>query len=157
VPFEQQQRGMQQISRSNFSVPNRGVTSPGGGASPATHGWGHFGEPIHTSGASGAAPQSGASNGSGRFDNTRAGAPASNNFSPGARSLNGGGGAVRISPPMVQQRAPSYQAPTRSAPNYQAPRSAPSYQSPRSAPSSSGGRNNSSSGRSGSSSHEGHR
>src|SRR5580704_5679802 len=41
VPFEQQQRGMQQISRSNFSVPNRGgVTSPGGGASPATHGWG---------------------------------------------------------------------------------------------------------------------
>jgi hypothetical protein len=161
VPFEQQQRGMQQISRSNFSVPNRGGASAP--AAAATHGWGHFGEPIHASGPSAASPQGGASNGSGRFDNTRAGAPASNNFSPGARSLNGSGGAngsgsaVRISPPMVQQRAPSYQAPARSAPNYQTPRSSPSYQSPpRSAPSSNGSRNNSS-GRSGSSGHDGHR
>jgi hypothetical protein len=154
VPFEQQQRGMQQISRSNFSVPNRGGASAP--AAAATHGWGHFGEPIHASGPSGASPQSGAPNGAGRFDNARAGAPASNNFAPGARSLNSSGGPVRISPPMVQQRAPSYQAPTRSAPNYQAPRSAPSYQSPRSAPSSSGSRSNSS-GRSSSSGHEGHR
>jgi uncharacterized protein DUF6600 len=144
VPFEQQQRGMQQMSRSSFSAPNRGNASA---PAAATHGWGHFGEPIHGSGASGASPQSGASNGSSRFDNTRAGAPAGNNFSPAARSLNSGGEAVRISPPMVQQRAPSYQA---------TPRSAPSSQGPRSAPSSSGGRSTSSS-RSGSSGHESHR
>jgi hypothetical protein len=153
VPFEQQQRGMQQMSRSNFSTPARSSAAPAGAAA-ATHGWGRFGEPIHGSGASGASPQSGASNGYGRFDNTRTGA-AANNFSQGARSLNGSG-AVRISPPMVQQRAPSYQAPTRSAPNYQAPRSAPSSQAPRSAPSSSGGRSSGSS-RSSSSAHESHR
>jgi len=164
VPFEQQQRGMQQMSRSSFNAPNRGGAAPGRNASTpaAEHGWGHFGEPIHGSGASGAAPQSGpsrqsgASNGSSRFDNTRGGAPASNNFSPAARSLNSGGEAVRISPPMVQQRAPSYQAAPRSTPGYQSPRSAPNYQAPRSAPSNGGGQNRGSSGRS-SGGHESHR
>ena len=148
VPFEQQQRSMQQISRTNFNVPNRGSFGGGGAASPsggtagpaAAHGWGRFGEPIHSSGPSGAAPQSGSSGGWGRIDNSRPGAP-SNNFSPGQRSFAAGGGgeAVHISPPMVQQRAPSapsYQAPRyQAAPSYQAPRSAPSYQAPRSAPS----------------------
>jgi hypothetical protein len=162
VPFEQQQRGMQQISRSNFNVPNRGgfggnVTSPGGNTSSpgaVSHGWGRFGEPIHNSGPSGASPgvvsprsgvspQGAATGGAGwgRLDNTGPSAPANNNnFSQGgARSFAGGGGgeAVHISPPMVQQRAPSYQAP-----NYQAPPrnySPPSYQAPRSAPSFNGG------------------
>jgi hypothetical protein len=127
------------------------------GSAPATHGWGRFGEPIHGSGSNGSgsngavAPQQGQnlgrsvqgstggapSNGWGRFENTRPGAsanpsaPANNNFSQGRRSFadgGGGGGAVRISPPMVRERAPSFQAPS-----YQAPRnySAPSYQAPR--------------------------
>jgi hypothetical protein len=154
VPFDQQQRGMQQISRSNFNVPNRGgfggnMTSPGGNTSSpgaVSHGWGRFGEPINNSGPSGpsgATPQGAATRGGGwgRFDNSRPSAPANNsNFSQGgARSFAGGGGgeAVHLSPPMVQQRAPNYQAP-----GYQAtPRnySAPSYQAPRSAPSFNGG------------------
>jgi hypothetical protein len=146
VPFEQQQRGMQQLSRSNFNVPNRGGVAPGGGApgggnmsSPATHGWGRFGEPIHSSNpGGGVSPQGpgagrsvqggqGASNGwgQGRFDNPRPSAPA-NNYPQGSRSFAGGGGeAVHISPPMVRERAPSYQAPRGAAPSYQAPRSSP--------------------------------
>jgi len=167
VPFEQQQRGMQQISRSNFNVPNRGgfggnMTSPGGGntSSPGavSHGWGRFGEPIHNAAPNGAAPQGAANGGSwGRSDNSRPGAPPNNNnFSQGgARSFagSGGGEAVHISPPMVQQRGPRYQAPNYQAPGYQAtprnysspsnqaPRnySAPSYEAPRSAPSFNGG------------------
>jgi hypothetical protein len=154
VPFEQQQRGMQQMSRANFNTPARSNAAPAAGAG-ATHGWGRFGEPIHGSGASGVSAQGAASGGVGRFDNNRPGAPAGNNFSQGSRSVNGNGEAVRISPPMVQQRAPSYQAaPQRSAPNYQAPRSAPSSQPARSAPSSSGRANSS---RSSSSSRESHR
>ena len=150
VPFEQQQRGMQQMSRSNFSVPNRGGAFPGGNtAAPsagAAHAWGRFGEPIHGSSSTVASPQSGASNTGGRFDNTRGGSQPVNNFSPAVRSLNGNSEAVRIRPPMVQQRAPSYQAPSYQAPrgaspNYQAPRGAPSSQPARNAPSgSSGGR-----------------
>ncbi len=156
VPFEQQQRGMQQISRSNFSVPNRGgfgagVPSGNGNLSaPATHGWGRFGEPIHQAPQAGQAPQGGASqgavpgqaprNGWGRFDNTRPD-NAAPNFT-GQRSFAGNGGnnePVRISPPMVRERAPNYE----SAPNWQSPRnypaqgnpaprgySAPSYQPP---------------------------
>lgn len=159
VPFEQQQRGMQQLSRSSFNVPNQGgfgnnggrqavtnsggwqrnggnMITPGGNSSPATHGWGRFGEPIHGSGgATPAQPSAGraaggppanSSGGWGRFENTR---PGNTNFaSPG-----GGGSPVRISPPMVRERAPSYQAPAYQAPAYQAPRnySAPAYQAPR--------------------------
>jgi hypothetical protein len=153
VPFEQQQRGMQQMSRTNFNVPNRGMTSPAAGGSqsapaPATHGWGRFGEPIHGSNSNGSnspSPQGrAASNGWGRVENSRpATAPVTgtpgNNFSQGQRSFAGGGEPVHINPPMVQQRtapnyrAPSYQAPSYQAPSYQAPRtySAPSYQAPR--------------------------
>jgi hypothetical protein len=136
VPFEQQQRGMQQISRTNFSVPNRsGISAPvgnpsgGGFSSPATHGWGRFGEPIHSSQSGTASPgvspqgqavQRGpaASGGWGRVENSRPSAPPNNNFAPGQRSFAGNSGeAVHISPPMVQQRsAPNYQAP-----NYQRP------------------------------------
>ena len=174
VPFEQQQRGMQQLSRGNFSVPNRGMTSPSGsGPAPATeHGWGRFGQPIHGSsggwnggsntgsnaGSSGngrapqtqmfnrsmgASPSGAGSNGWGRVENARPNTPA-NNFTPGQRSFVGGSGdAVRISPPMVRERAPSYQAPRNASPSFQAPRSAsPAFQAPRSAPSggSGGGR-----------------
>jgi hypothetical protein len=171
VPFEQQQRGMQQISRSNFSVPNRGgVTSPGGAGSPrgagsapaVEHGWGRFGEPIHSSSANGSATQQSrftgagqagsgtagpASNGWGRVENSRPSAP-SNNFSQGQRSFAGRSGeAVRINPPMVRERAPSYQA----------PRGAPSYQAPRSAPSGGGGRSSGGGRSGGGSSHGGRR
>ena len=159
VPFEQQQRGMQQMSRTNFNTPARSNAAPaaGAGAAAATHGWGRFGEPIHGSGASGVSAQGAASGGGGRFDNSRPGTPAGNNFSQGSRSVSGNGEAVRISPSMVQQRAPSYQAPQRSAPNYQAPRSAPGSQPARSAPSSSGNSRSSSSSRSSSNSRESHR
>jgi hypothetical protein len=158
VPFEQQQRGMQQLSRSSFNVPNSNtgnssggwprsggnLTSPGNNASSqATHGWGRFGEPIHGSSSNGVAPQNQAgarsvesgpaSKGWGRFENSRPGAPA-NNFWQGQRSFAGGGSgqAVHISPPMVRERAPSYQAPRNVSPSYQAPRNvSPSYQAPR--------------------------
>ena len=150
VPFEQQQRGMQQMSRSNFSVPSRSGAAPtgnaGGSGAGEAHGWGRFGEPIHGSSSNGPAAQGGTSNGLGRFDNSRAGAPAPNNFAPGARSLNGSGQAVRISPPMVQQRAPGG-----AAPSYQAPRSAPNSQPARSAPSGGSGSRSAPASRSGSS------
>jgi hypothetical protein len=161
VPFEQQQRGMQQISRTNFSVPNRsGISAPvgnpsgGGFSSPATHGWGRFGEPIHSSQSGTASPgvspqgqavQRGpaASGGWGRVENSRPSAPPNNNFAPGQRSFAGNSGeAVHISPPMVQQRsAPNYQAPNYQRPSYQAPNQAPrNYSAPAySAPRNSGG------------------
>jgi hypothetical protein len=95
--FDQQQRGMQQMSRGNFSAPlgtgrnevnSRGFNEAGrsGAGESAAHGWNRFGEPIHGTSGAGA---SGAYRG----------------YSPSASSREGyGGGAVRISPPIVQQR-----------------------------------------------------
>ena len=169
VPFEQQQRSMQQLSRANFNVPNRGslggssspaasnpaISNPGGwprsgnvrsqggsSATPATHGWGSFGEPIH--GSAGApraqapaagsmnSPRGNSSSGWGSFENTR---PGGNNFQ-GSTGRNSQ--PVHINPPMVRERggnyqAPAYQAPRNYSPTYQAPRSyqPPAFQAPR--------------------------
>jgi hypothetical protein len=159
VPFEQQQRGMQQISRGNFN--GAGNSGAGGNQSPRSsggfnngnsgnqsgspsHGWNRFGEPIH----GGSVPQNqggrpvdngGRSNGGGwqRFENTRPDNGGQRNFAPGQ---GGSGGAVRISPPIVgdrsqgYQQSPRYESPRNSNPSYQAPPQrnySPSYQAPR--------------------------
>ncbi len=89
--FEQQQRGMQQMSRGSFSQPAAGNSAAG------AHGWNRFGEPIHGTTAAGG------------------GAAAQFNRSYAPSAANREGGAVRISPSIVQQR---------SAPgNYSQPRS----------------------------------
>src|SRR5579864_6295587 len=148
---------MQQISRSNFGAGNvggvggngnfRGNPSPGGigsnspgsngpaSGSPASssHGWARFGEPIHGSNSGGGSASSPAPSrsfeGSQRFENA---APRYNGFAPSQNFGNGGGQSVRISPPIVQQRAPSYEAPRNyQAPAYQSPRS---YEAPRNNP-----------------------
>ena len=139
VSFDQQQRSMQQLSRSPvFSAPGAGnsrassgggwrsvgdrpqVNSSGGsgaGAQPP-HGWGRFGEPLHGTTNSGVPPAAGggssearSSNGGGwRNFQSRPSEPPMTNF--GAR----GSEPVHISPPIVQQR-PSY-----SSPNYEGSR-----------------------------------
>jgi hypothetical protein len=100
--FDQQQRGMQQMSRSNFSSPARGSigngsgseAAHGSGAAGAAHGWSRFGEPIHgtAGGSSAAAPYSRSSSSSGggyqRDDYSRS-----------------SGSAVRISPSIVAPRS----------------------------------------------------
>jgi len=174
VPFEQQQRTMQQASRSNFTngAGNSGFgstnngwqrsggsitpgNSGGNGSSGQAHGWARFGEPIHGTGGASQSQATGGSVGGGsstpsnrgwqQYENSRPNSFGSQaprtNFSQGAPS-GGNGQPVRISPPIVQQRTPQYQAPsyqtprTYSAPSYQAPRgNTPSYQAPRSSPS----------------------
>ena len=144
VSFDQQQHGVEQMSRSNLSSARlpAGNSPAVGGASPGSastsHGWNRFGQPVH--GAT--APQ--ASNGTAQGTNGPTGgwnrsgnASPQQNFAQGARgSSNPGGQALRISPPIVQQRTPAYSAPSYSAPNYSAPRySAPNYSAPRNTPS----------------------
>jgi hypothetical protein len=100
--FDQQQRGMEQMSRGNFSAPGAGNSQTGGGwqrmgggassgaGESAAHGWNRFGEPIHSTGGS-------ATNEASQFNR---------GYSPSASKGEGyGGGAVRISPPIVQQRS----------------------------------------------------
>jgi len=136
VSFAQQQRGMQQLSHSNFSAASR-AASPNSSFSRGTagnsgvqssrpadagHGWNRFGEPIHT----GSSPSLLGSSGSQRSETTRP--------SYGTYSGSSGGRALRISPPIVQQRSYS--------PNYQqAPRNSTtnSGSSTRSAPTRSSG------------------
>jgi hypothetical protein len=178
VPFDQQQRSMQQFSRSNFTNAGRsgdpgnvsreaagggwqragdrtdrpaGTGAAGGSSSQTSHGWGRFGEPMHSE-SSVSRPAEGASsgrsaNGWQRFENTRPGGAGNQNFSRGERSFGDSGQAVRISPPMVRERAPSNPSPSEStprsyapsfdsqrndqAPRYEAPRSSPSFQAPR--------------------------
>jgi hypothetical protein len=100
--FEQQQRGVQQMSQ---QMSRGGVSQ---GESSAGHGWSRFGEPIH--GTSGAATSG-------------AGASAYRSYSPAAANRETYGSAVRISPSIVQQRSSqgSY-----SQPRAQAPSGAPS-------------------------------
>ena len=197
VPFEQQQRTMQQTSRGSFTEPrggagnsgfgstNNGWQRPGGNFTPnnsggtgssgqAAHGWARFGEPIHGTGGSQATGGSvgGGSNtptnrGWQQYENSRpnglGGQTPRTNFSQGSAS-SGNGQAVHISPPIVQQRTPSYQAPTYQAPrtysnpSYQAPRNySPSYQAPRnSSPSNSAPRNSGGGGSRGNSGGGGH-
>jgi len=119
--FDQQQRGMQQMSRGNFSQPAAGNSgaggwqrSGGGASESAAHGWNRFGEPLHGTNGTGEASQ------------------ANRGYSPAAASRESYGSSVRISPPVVQQRG--YSAPN----SYSAPRSyggsspAPSNSAPRS-------------------------
>jgi len=160
VPFEQQQRGMQQISRGNFNGAGNsgaggnqsprssgGFNSGGGQSGSPSHGWNRFGEPIHGGSAPQGQPSSGGrstdnggrSNGGGwqRFENTRPDNGGQRNFAPGQ---GGSGGAVRISPPIVSdrsqgyQQSPRYESPRNSNPNYQSPQQqrnySPSYQAP---------------------------
>lgn len=165
VSFDQQQRGMQQMSRSSFSQGGFGTGSRtgaggfGGGsaggnaAGAAAHGWSRFGEPIHDQGGVAA------SQGARSFEGTqRFGTPAEaarQGYGGGSSGSYGGGQAVRISPSIVQQRAPNYQTAPRyeQAPRYQAPstqqapraseapRTSSGGGAPRSAPSFGGGGN----------------
>ncbi len=92
-------------SRSSFSQPAaRGFG--GGAGESAAHGWSRFGEPIH--GASGSA--------------TGQASQFNRSYSPSASSREGyGGGAVRMSPPIVQQRG--YSGGASSQGSYSQPRS----------------------------------
>jgi hypothetical protein len=128
VSFAQQQRGMQHLSHSDFSAPSRGAAgssaapssrgagtagaiSAGSSAAGASHGWNRFGEPIH--GASSGTSQPTQSGGWKRSETTRpSGGSTSATGTRSFGSYSGGSGqAIRISPPIVQQRSPSYQAP----------------------------------------------
>lgn len=164
VPFEQQQRTMQQATRASFtngagnsSFGSRGNFTPNssggtGSSGQATHGWARFGEPIHGTGGASQTQANGRSVGGGSTGGWQSNQNIRpNNFGGQAPRTNAGGSngqAVHISPPIVQQRQPGGQAPsyqqaprTYSAPTYQTPRSAPQGNSqPRnSAPRSSGG------------------
>jgi hypothetical protein len=113
VSFSQQQRGMQQLSHSDFSSSNRGVSGNAGAqtsrpASSGGHGWNHFGEPIH--GTGGTSPSSTVNGGWQRSETTR---PSLNGSGSRGYGSYSGGQAIRISPPIVQQR--SYQAPRSSS------------------------------------------
>ena len=133
--FEQQQRGMQQMSRGNFSAPaaaTRGFNEAGRGEvnSSAGHGWNRFGEPIHGTNAGGAASQFNSS----QFNSSQP----SRGFSPAAPSRGTyGGGTVRISPPIVQQRG--YSGGSAAPGNYSQPRSFGGARVAPSAPASRGG------------------
>jgi hypothetical protein len=115
--FDQQQRGMQQMSRGNFSRAEGnsgtgggwqrvGDRSAGDGGGAGTHGWNRFGEPIH------------GTNGGGEASSFNRG------YSPSA--ANREGGAVRISPPIVQQRGYSSQGNSSQARSFGGARVAPS-------------------------------
>jgi len=121
VSFDQQQRGIQQMARSNLSSAGRtGAGNSGlGGSSAASHGWSRFGEPIHNSGS---AASGSAERGSyGGYNGSTYARPGGSPYASGARGSYGGSGqAVRISPPIVQQRGASggYSSAPRSAPSY---------------------------------------
>ena len=116
--FEQQQRGMEQMSHSNFSQPAaRGFGGTSSGAGSAAHGWSRFGEPIHgTNGASG---------GAGESSQFTRGYGAASSARPAY------GGPVRINPSIVQPRG-AYSSPGNSQPR--------SFGGTRPAPSSGGAR-----------------
>lgn len=118
--FEQQQRGMEQMSRGNFSQAggaSRGFG--GGGAASETHGWSRFGEPIHGTG--------GFSSGYGGARGGEA-SPYNRSYGSTAGGRESYGGAVRISPSIVQQRQYSSPGGSYSQPrNSGGARTAPGY------------------------------
>jgi hypothetical protein len=152
VTFDQQQRSVQQMSRSNLSGGQFGAgnSGPGGSANSAAHGWSRFGQPIHSNETPQASGSRAPAQGGWNSSNTARPNYASpqQNFAQGqgartppANTGQSNGQAVRVSPTIVQQRAPSYSAPRYSAPaapSYSAPR-APTYSAPRSAPNFGGG------------------
>jgi hypothetical protein len=86
--FDQQQRGMQQMSRSNFNTPAGRGGGFGGGSEGATHGWSRFGEPIHGTAGS------------------TAGSQYSRSYGESGQSREASGGqAVRVSPSIVAPRS----------------------------------------------------
>jgi hypothetical protein len=115
--FEQQQRGVQQMSRGNFNAPEAGNSGVGRAAESSSHGWNRFGEPIHSG------------SGGGASFNGNSAAGLSRGYNPSA---------VRIGPPIVQQRENSggYSAPSR---NYSQPRSFGGARPAASAPANRGG------------------
>jgi FecR protein len=92
--FEQQQRGMQQMSRGNFSSQaagnsrSFGEAGRGGASESAAHGWSHFGEPVHGASAAGTSAEG------------RGGSQYSRGYSPSTASREGSS----VRPPIVQQR-----------------------------------------------------
>jgi len=120
VSFDQQQRGVQQMSRSNLSSAGRtGAGNAGAsGSSGASHGWSRFGEPIHgANGAAGGQSAAAARGSYGGYNGSSYARPSP--YAGSSRGAYGGSGqAVRINPSIVQQR---------SSGGYAAPRSAPSY------------------------------
>jgi hypothetical protein len=103
--FDQQQRGMQQMSRGNFSSPAGRSGFGGGGSESAAHGWSRFGEPIHGTASGSASPYNR------NYSAGGAGGYQRSDSSPYAR----GGQAVRINPSIVAPR--SYASPrTNTAP-----------------------------------------
>lgn len=121
--FEQQERGMQQMSRGNFSRGSAGsgnanaASRGSGGASSATHGWSRFGEPIHGT------TNSGGSYGSAYGTYGRSGGASQIGRSAyGSASRSAYGGAVRINPSIVQRGAQGGQS--RSSSSYGGGRSA---------------------------------
>jgi hypothetical protein len=104
--FEQQQRGIEQMSRGNFSSTagnsrGFGEAGRGGAAESAGHGWSRFGEPVHGSSA-GAAGSGGVNRG----------------YSPSS--------SYRVGPPTVQQRGNSGGSETQPR-SFGGTRAAPSY------------------------------
>ncbi len=114
VSFSQQQRGMQQLSHSDFSAArgtagNSGAQTSRGASAGSTsgnssassgHGWNRFGEPIHGTGG-----------GTSQSTTTGGGWQRSETTRPSGYGRYSGGQAIRISPPIVQQRSysPGYQ------------------------------------------------
>ena len=125
VSFNEQQRGMQQLSHSDLSshgtagsssLPHTSTSTSGAGSSRVgaasgasgsgaagagqSHGWNRFGEPIHGSSAGGGSTSGG---GWQRSESTRPSAASGSRYS--SPSYAGGGQGIRISPSIVQQRS----------------------------------------------------
>jgi hypothetical protein len=110
--FEQQQRGIQQMSRGNFNAP---ASSPSSTSGP--HGWRSFGEPLHGTGMGTSSSQfnRGLSPSVQNRQPSNGGAFRSYEYSrPGAspepNSFSRGGQAVRVNPSIVAPRS-SYSVP----------------------------------------------
>jgi FecR protein len=109
--FEQQQRGVQQMSRPGISTPS--TSSPG-------HGWNRFGEPIHGSSTNGSSTNGFAPSSQSQFNRSPSPTPNAGGFRgfqrydysrPSAGSS--GSQAVRVSPSFVAPRSSSLE-PSRS-------------------------------------------
>ena len=105
--FEQQQRGVQQMSRGNFSAPAARSGIGNGGSESTAHGWNRFGEPIH--GTSGGTTGGTAGSAAGASSYSRSYSSPTGGFSryDSARPSSGGSssGSVRISPSIVAPRS----------------------------------------------------
>jgi hypothetical protein len=168
VSFNDQQRGMQGLSRSDLtshstSLGSTGIgsrgnsglsrTTPGSGSAGASgggtgHGWNRFGEPIHGSSGSSsqslggpARPSTNASGGWQRSGDTRPGGSYSGTGSRYSSPgyAGGNGQAIRINPSIVQQRSQSGANSTRTTSSGGSTRSSGTSSAPRSSGGSSGG------------------